>query len=263
MNPPANLQLLTMDPETGEVVKDPRDARIAALEEEVARLEKVALEAAKRESGVRSQMAMMRGEQIEKAKAGPLADRAWRLIDAWQKLCNHMGCAADDKRFDITLEALKRRKKVGTDMDDAEAELRKALFGASVRPYFVNFEHLPEGKPSQRKDEIKYVLRGEDQITKFGAFAQEHAEHMLDAMVRPLVHAYGQGVEASRDPLSNEVEGWRSTCPVCEQEFALWLAVAFSADLQWIRLACSAGCERDAVRDRLRAMYADGARAAA
>lgn len=266
MNPPADLKLLSMDPETGETVtvdRDPLTARVGELEAEIERLKAEVLQGVRTASGLRAQISRMRGEQIEKAKASPTAERAWRLIDAWQKLCNHMRCAACDDRFKVVMAALERREKAGVDMDAAELELRKAIFGAQVRPYLVGYEHKAKGKPSQRKDLIEYVFSNEKRIAKFCGFAQEHAEHVLGAMVRPLVHAYGRDVWASHDAWSGEVTAWHSPCPVCEHgTWTLELQIAFSAELELVRLRCSSGCEPQVVRGRLREMYAAIGRAA-
>lgn len=261
MNSPADLKLLSMDPETGETVtvdRDPLKAENAELRAEVERLKAEVLMGVRTISGLRRQITRMTAARIDKAKASPMAERAWRLIDAWQKLCNHMRCAQDDGRFETVMNALQRREKAGLDMDEAEGQLRKALFGAQARPYLVGYEHKPEGKPDQRKDLIEYVLSDEKRIAKFSGFAQAEAERILDAMVKPLALVYGRDVLAIHDSWSNEITEWSSPCPVCEEGTpTLELAIVFSAELEMVRLRCFTGCGSKAIRGRLREMYGE------
>lgn len=270
MNPPADLRLIDSD---GVVVEhDPRAKRIAELEAEnetlkaeIENLKAEVLQQVRTASGLRAQISRMTGERIERAKASPLGDRAHRIAAMWQTLCAHERCVVDEPRFDATFKALERREKAGRDMNDAEAEMVKALFGARQFPFQVPFSQsrsgraAEKGKHGQRKDDLEYIFRHEKQIAMFTALAQDHGERMLDAMVRPLVHAYGQMVEASHDPVSNEVTEWWSPCPLeCgTATVGLRLALVFRFDggrADWVELKCAGGCDPSQIRDRLREM---------
>lgn len=261
MNPPASLTLV--DTATGEVVGS--DPRIAELEAEVEELKAAVVHESKVNSGLRAQISRMRGDRIEQAQADPLAERVHRIADAWKILCNHGRCVIDDPRFAAPMAALKRREKSGRDMDEAEEELMKALFGAAQFPYQVPFSVSPtgraeeKGKRGQRKDDLEYIFRHEKQIAMFTTLAQDHGERILQAMVRPLVHEYGQLVSATHDPWSNEIEEWWSPCPLgCEAATTpLRLKLVWRVDggrADWVDLRCAGGCEPSKVRDRLREM---------
>lgn len=251
MNPTLHL----VDPATGEVVADPREARIAELEARVQELTEAVAHEAVVNSNLRSQISRMRGERIERAKADPLTERAMRLCELWKDLCNHRRCQIDDARLDPVVKALRRREADGIDMDEAEALLRRPIFGAGLFPYVTKEGRAKQGKPRERHDDLTLIFRNEEKIANFTRLAQAEAEHVLGAMVRPLVHAYGKDVWASHDAWSGEVTAWHSPCPVCNHgTWTLELQVAFSAERELVRLRCSSGCEPPAVRGRLREM---------
>lgn len=243
MNPPANLQLLSMDPETGEtrtVDRDPLKARIAELEAKVDDLKGAVAHEAVVNSNLRSQISRMRGEQITRGKADALYPDAERVFEFWRRVLAPRAREFGDKRY----TPVRARLNAGYTVEDFYA----AIVGA---------KQLPESLASREAmQELEFIARNEKHMDRFISEGTARAEAVLLAMVRPLVHRFGGAVITDRDEMTEQVKAWYSPCPMgCTEPVGLLrLRVGFQPNGELVELVCRSGCEPKAVRDRLREM---------
>lgn len=146
------MSLRLVNPETGEV--EERDSLIADLEDQLAGYRKTCDKQA-REIGALSR----RIAEEDDPNSHPLGAEIVALINHWRQQTGHTNAKVSADRVKL----VKARLRDGYDPDT----IALAIDGLASAPYVVNAQRVPEGKESQRYDQLKHALKGGQELERF------------------------------------------------------------------------------------------------
>lgn len=142
-------------PETGELLSLP-DAtyRIRDLIDERDGLLKLTVKQARENAALARRVA-----EDESAESHAKGREIVELIERWKRAAGH----AKSKTSGDRIKLVKARLKDGYSVE----QIALAIDGLAAHPYVVNAQRRPQGKDSQRYDQLKHALNGGQDLERF------------------------------------------------------------------------------------------------